>query len=248
MDNVTYIIPVLKLGTKEEKKALKDTLESVKKVLRPDDAVIIAGNEKITSQKLEEGASYTTLPTSADSVYAIVNEAVMLCTTEYFSIVEPGETYRPYWPESAKLYNKNYSVLLPLIQNVSENEKPFLSNELAWSALFTEEDTSNEIGFITLSFLEKFFDFAISGAYINTEDFISIGKFKPSLKIATWYEFLLRCAYKAKKIYVVPKVGLVRPVVGPDEEISREEVDWLIKTAQQEYFFTEDRGKKFGED
>ena len=74
---------------------------------------------------------------------------------------------------------------------------------------------------------------------------ISIAKFKPSMKIVSWYEFLLRFAYKKKKIYVVPKIGVYRPYKTEEENLSKDEVEWLITTARQEYFFTEDRNKKF---
>ena len=137
-------------------------------------------------------------------------------------------------------------MILPLVQTYEEgNDRPFLSNELAWSAGFNDE---LKLGELTLDFLEKFIDIAMSGAYINTEDFISVGKFKTSLKIVAWYEFLLRSAYKSKKVFVVPKVGVNRKFKPADDSISKEEADWLIKTARQEYFFDEDRGKKFSEE
>lgn len=242
MDNVTYII----VAPKYEKEAFKETLDSVGAILGPDDSVIVATSHAQDVENLSTDVQYSTFVTNEESVYSIVNEVAMVCTTEYFSIIEQGEVYQPYWRKCAEKYNKNYSVLLPLVRNTPKDDKHFLSNELAWSALFSEDDKNYEIGSITFGILENYMDFAMSGVFVNTEDFISLGKFKPSLKIASWYEFLLRCAHKSKRIYVVPKIGVVRPVVD-GEPIEKDEADWLIKTAKQEYFFTEDRGKKFKE-
>ena len=97
-------------------------------------------------------------------------------------------------------------------------------------------------------------DFIVSGAFINTEDFRTVGGLKPSMKIAAWYEFLLRCCYKNKGVYVVPKLGYLHNVdtngsysEESKKTITPEEGAWLIKTANQEYFFKVDRKKKFGE-
>jgi len=65
----------------------------------------------------------------------------------------------------------------------------------------------------------------------------------------------LRCCYKHKDIFVVPKLGYRHNLDTSDsyseiskKEISQDEGTWLIATAKQEYFFKEDRKKKFGEE
>ena len=120
---------------------------------------------------------------------------------------------------------------------------------IAWSASF-----ANEIGFIDLDCLDTYMDFNVTGSFIKTEDFISIGGLKPSLKIAAWYEFLLRACHNSLKVFVVPKVGYSHTLSREGsymnetkKDISPEEGKWLIATAKEEYFFKEDRKKKYGE-
>lgn len=250
MDNVTYIFPVLEIGDEQQKKLILGTINSVKAIYGPDDSIVVVGPKDVIEGfdgKIEindpDVAIEKVVSEGAD-VYSLINDAVMDCTTEYFSIIEPGETYSRTWAKNAEAYGKGCSVILPLVRNISNEGEQFLSNELAWSVSFNEE---SGIGFVTMDFLDKFIDLSLSGGYFNTEDFISVGKFKPSMKIVAWYEFLLRCAHRNRKIYVVPKIGIERPYKENGEEISKGEVDWLIKTARQEYFFKEDREKKFEE-
>ena len=102
--------------------------------------------------------------------------------------------------------------------------------------------------------LNTYMDFFAHGALFNTEDFISLGGLKASLKVAAWYEFFLRCCHKSKEIYVVPKIGYFHYIDTKNSyseisksEITPEEGQWLISIAKEEYFFKEDRNKKFGE-
>ena len=241
MDNVTFILPLVNVEG-----GLDNTLKSISAIATANDSVIVAGKEAVLSE-IEGALSGFSLDiqkvvSNGENVYSIVNDAVMECTTEYFSVIECGETYAEKWRKNAELYGQNCSLIIPLVRNMVENGQMFLSNEMAWNVAFVEE---NEIGAITLDFLEKYIDVSLSGAFFNTEDFISAGKFKPSMKIVSWYEFLLRFAYKKKKIYVVPKIGVYRPYKTEEENLSKDEVEWLITTARQEYFFTEDRNKKF---
>ena len=95
-------------------------------------------------------------------------------------------------------------------------------------------------------------DFNCTGGLFKTEDFISLGGLKKSLKIAAWYEFLMRVCYKSKKIYVLPKIGYLHTVGREDsymeqmqKTLTQEEGKFLIDTARQEYFFKEDRNIQF---
>ncbi|MBP5723909.1 MAG: hypothetical protein J6X18_10115, partial [Bacteroidales bacterium] len=122
-------------------------------------------------------------------------------------------------------------------------------NEMAWNASF-----SNDVGFIDIDCLNTYMTFNVTGAFINTEEFIKIGMLKPSLKAAAWYEFLLRACHNGLKVYVAPKLGYSHTVNRSgsymdtvSSTLSKEEGDWLVNTAKQEYFFKEDRNKKFGE-
>lgn len=254
MDNVTYIFPILETVDEQRRERILLAINSVKPLcdIENDSIVVVAAKEVLDGFNEKTGINdpegrITKVESDGKDVYSLVNDAVMECTTEYFSVLEPGEAYTSKWRKNADVYGKGCSVIVPLVNNVTKTEDgnpdtSFLSNELAWSVSYNED---NSIGFIDLNFLDKFIDISLSGAFFNTEDFISIGKFKPSLKIVTWYEFLLRCAYKSKKIYVVPKIGVTREYAPSGDGISKDEADWLIRTARQEYFFNEDRDRKY---
>lgn len=178
-----------------------------------------------------------------------INKAVFDCVTPYFTILEYDDTYTENYFELMQRYAKNhpeYSIILP-INEYHNMEGEFLTfgNEVAIDPSFADE-----IGVIGLPELEVFMDFNCTGGLFKTEDFISVGGLKESLKIASWYEFLLRTAYKGKLIYVIPKIGYLHTIgregsymVTAKQEISQEEGKQLIELAKQEYFFKEDRNK-----
>ena len=258
MGSLTYIVPVHKFDNYVEK-LLPIALKSIKDSEDKEYTVILVGPKEVLS-KTESIINDLKLKTSTKFVenedtdpYTQINVAVMRCTTPYFCVVEYDDEVMPYWGKRAKEYGENgASVLLPLIEFHSANIPVSFGNELAWDTAFADE---HNLGYIDMEQLNTYMDFVVSGALIKTEDFISIGGLKPSLKIAAWYEFLLRCCYKHKDIYVVPKLGYKHVLDTPDSysdkcknEIGQEEGAWLITIAKQEYFFKEDRKKKFGEE
>jgi hypothetical protein len=94
-----------------------------------------------------------------------------------------------------------------------------------------------------------------SGAIFNTNDFIEYGGLKKSLMIASTYEFLLRMTYNSKKIFTIPKIGYIHTFGNPESytmkmanSIQQKHGEWLIKLAQEEKYFKEDRNKKFEEE
>lgn len=258
MGNVTYIIPVHKFDETVEK-YLPNALKSVKETEDKEYTLILVGPKEVLA-KTEKFVEDLKLKTSTKFVenettdpYTQINTAVMRTTTPYFCVVEYDDEVTPYWTKRAKEYGENNaSVLLPLVEFYSAGVPVSFGNELAWDTAFADE---HNLGYIDMEQLNTYMDFVVSGALIKTEDFISIGGLKPSLKIASWYEFLLRCCYKHKEIYVVPKLGYKHTLDTPNSyseisknEISQEEGAWLIATAKQEYFFDKDRNKKFGEE
>ena len=183
-----------------------------------------------------------------------VNFGVFACTTKFFCILEYDDTITPTWVKNVSEHANSYkdvSVFLPLIEMVSDDTKYLVSlnNELAWSSSFAEE-----LGYLDIESLKSYYDFSICGGVFKTEDFISLGGLKESMMIAAPYEFLLRCLYNSKKIYVIPKIGCIHTygregsyMVLSKDRITQEHGEWLIKTAQQEMFFKEDRNKAFNE-
>lgn len=258
MGNVTYIVPIHKFD-ETVKKYLPNALKSIKDSVDADYSVILVGPKAVLEQATEMVKKIKLLDVTKlvendnTDPFVQINTAVMRCTTPYFCIVEYDDEVSPFWGKRAKEYGENgASVLLSLIEFCSADVPVSFGNELAWDTAFADE---HNLGYIDMEQLNTYMDFVASGAFIKTEDFISIGGLKPSLKIAAWYEFLLRCCYKHKDIYVVPKLGYKHRLDTENSysdisknEIGQEEGAWLITTAKQEYFFKEDRNKKFGEE
>lgn len=260
MKNVTYIIP-LHVFNDDVKERLTKALTSLKamKLMKNDKCCFVGPKDVVDSaSKLYKTIGVelplTTVKNDNTDVQTQINTAVMQCVTEYFCVLEYDDTFAPYWESYVQDYfvddNEIYSIILPVNQFVkTDGSYVALGNEMALDAAFAEN-----LNYISSKDLEDFYDFACTGAFIRTEDFISVGGLKPSLGIAAWYEFLLRMAYKSKVMYVVPVIGYQHVVDNHQGylalqkgKISQEEGVWLIKCAKQEYFFKEDRNRKFGD-
>ena len=255
MEKVTYIVPIHELKD-ETKKLLERALESLENVATDaEDELVFVGPLDIIKEvfvwygEKDENSRFKEIglvPNDKTDFFSQVNEAVKKCTTKYFSILEFDDAYLPYWDELVQSYAEatNASVVMPINEFLVNGDFSSFGNEIVWSSTFAENDCLN-----------TFMDFNMTGALINTEDFKEIGGLKPSLKIAAWYEFLLRAVYNAKVVYVAPKIGYEHTIgrkgsfsENAFEELSPEEGQWLIKTAKQEYFFTNDRNRTFGDD
>ena len=257
MKDLTIIIPIHEY----KKEYLDRALNSV--VNFGECKVSIVGPESVLSE-VKEGSvdiistlnNVTFVPNNGTSFGFCdnVNVGVFACTTQYFCILEFDDIITPTWvknvSEHAKIY-KDVSAFLPLIEMTNDKTPDAISfaNELAWSTSFVDE-----LGYLDVEALKAYYDFSICGGVFKTEDFISIGGLKQSLLIASTYELLLRMAHNSKKIYVIPKIGCIHTygrdgsyMVTAKNEISQKHGEWLIKTAQQEMFFKEDRNKVFEE-
>lgn len=258
MKNLTIIIPIHKIN-EDIKKLLETAYNSVVSMENIDGTkVMIVGPENV----LSECKTVLSGKTYADEIVLFekndktdfcsqVNFGAKKCKTDYFSILEFDDTFKKKWLKNVEKYLEFFgdtSVLLPLTElcDTDNNMLSFI-NEVAWASSF-----SNELSFLDLDCLQVYMDFNVTGGIIRTEDFVEVGGLKSSLKIASWYEFLMRLCHNGKKVMVIPKVGYSHIINRDDslmkqqqEEITPEEGAWLIKTAQQEYFYKEDRKKEF---
>jgi len=257
MEKVTYIIPIHEYNEKVEN-YFKRAITGLKNLEGADTyEVIIVGTQDVlskceTTYKVTKcPQSLTLLPTDEQDVFKKINMAVMKCVTPYFSILEFDDDFYSYWNTVAQkeLSKERYSILLPINEFVkTDNSVPSLGNEIAWDVAFVDD-----LGFIGMKELEVFKDFNITGGYIKTDDFIALGGLKPSLKIAAWYEYLLRVAHNEKKIRVAPRIGYMHTIFREDsymmkaqDEITQEEGAWLVKEASKVYKDKNDTGKVFG--
>ena len=256
MAKITYIVPVHKFD-ESVSALLTNALKSIKETKYKDYSVTIVGpadvlknvEEIINGLKMKSVTNYLTNEGETD-FFSQINFAAMHCTTKFFCVVEFDDQVMEKWPENALKYQEatSASVALPLTEYVKDGNMVSFGNELAWDGSF-----ANEIGYLDIDCLNTYMDFNVTGALIKTEDFLSIGGLKPSLKIAAWYEFLLRACQNSLKVYVVPKLGYSHTIqregsymIESSKEITREYGAWLIETAKQEYFFKEDRKREFG--
>lgn len=256
MDKLTIIIP-LHVYDDEVKAYLAKALDSVKNFKADDEVALsfVGPQSVMKSVKVDVGGYKLGIDTEyynndgTTDVFSQVNLATKYCLTDYFTVLEFDDTFNPYWLCEFKNYekdNSDASVYLPIVElhSVEDNEFKGFVNEIAWATSFSSE----ELGYLDLECLKSFMDFNVTGGIIKTVDFVSIGGLKPSLKIAAWYEFLLRVAKNGKNIYVVPMAGY-NHIVGRDNsymKVSHDEIDsnygrWLIDQAQIEYEFNEER-------
>ena len=178
MATVTYIIPIHKFDAIVSAR-LPEALESIKASDDNDYTISLVGPKEILGKaekvikklKLEEVTKY--VENEDTDVYTQINVAVLRCTSPYFCVVEYDDKITPYWERRAKEYGKNgASVLLPLNNFFESGNFVSLGNELAWDVSFADE---NNLGYITDKELNVYMDFPVHGAFIKTEDFITIG-------------------------------------------------------------------------
>ncbi len=255
MNDITIIIPIHKFN-ENIKSLLEEAFESIKKnqetytfgKLLP--LIVAPGNvlEEIGEAFGEQTFYHTCRNYDENTDFCSqINFAAKKVTTDYFSILEFDDKYTDKWFKMAHDYfytNESVSLFLPLniLTDVNHTQFQYV-NEIAWTGSF-----SNEIGYLDYDCLQDYSAFNLTGGIFNTSDFKSIGGFKPSIKVAFNYEFLLRLTKKELKVFVVPKEGYIH-VIGREDSLTddynktleREEIKKWFDLAKIECSFLEDR-------
>lgn len=252
MENLTVIIPIIKLDNEEQKTLFVEALSSV-----DDSNIIVVGDADALSSISDVKANkmFMTIEnkTGETNYAAQVNFAVKKVNTDYFTVLEYDDKFSPIWFTNLKTYIDNDTedtfAFMPLTEIVDYTTKmPFgYSNEAVWATSF-----SDKLGYYDTQALEQYLNFNASGAAFKTDDFKKLGMLKPSMKLVFWYEFLLRALYKGKNMFVIPKVGYYHIPNRPGsitnnyaENMSEKEADWWIDLAKKEYYFAQDRKKTY---
>lgn len=252
-NDITVIIPLheVKEGTLElVTKAIK-SVRDCQKHYKDGELFINIVSPKEVYENYTFNVDKCILNESEDTTYCgQVNYAVEHINTKYFSVLEYDDTYFEKWFKffSQYLYgNEDVSVFLPLnVVSDIDGEHWQYGNEMPLASYF-----SANLGFIDFDCLQDWSNFTLAGAVINREDFINVGMYKPSIKLAFDYELLLRLTNKKLRVMVVPKEGY-KHIVGREgslTDIYRKEMEgtnamqkWF-DLAKREYQYTEDRKK-----
>ena len=254
MKKITILLPIYKLD-EDETKMLANALTSIEDFYNDVKLTIICPPEINTrfkdydfGQKLEVKILENTQ--STDFVTQI-NLGIDDCDTEWFSIMEIDDTFRPIWLKSMNEYINEFpetDVFLPVVRDI-DDQGVFVSftNESAWAYGFTENQ-----GFIDNEVLLEYQNYQTSGGLYKKDKIVEVGKLKDNIELTFTYEFLLRLTHHGIKVMVVPKIGYEHVnfrenslfwLYKNDEKTSLDEADvkfWL-ETAKTEHFFKNKR-------
>ena len=254
MKKITIIIPIHRLDYDYELMLIK-AIKSVEPFYEDVILYIIHPNsiygdlEKIDlGQKLEIKLIPNALKTDFCSQ---INKGILNCKTEWFSILEVDDEYRPVWLRSMTEYVTEYpdvDVFLPIVRDVNiAGEFLGFTNEANWAYGFTENQ-----GFLDNNVLLEFQNYQTSGALYRTEVIKDKGLFKDKFKLTFSYELFLRLTHNGIKIMTVPRIGYQHTNFREDSlfwnyrndektKLSEKEVKFWIESAKKEYFFTNNR-------
>jgi hypothetical protein len=180
-----------------------------------------------------------------------VNLGIEKCETEWFSILEVDDEFKPIWLKSVNEYVKTYTdvdVFLPIVRDINVEGK-FISftNESVWAYGFTEKQ-----GYLDNEVLLDFQSYQISGGLYKTQVVKDNGSFKENIKLTFGYEFFLRLTHNGVKIMSVPKIGYQHLNFREDSlfwkyknneetKLKEDEVKFWLETAKKEFFFKNKR-------
>jgi hypothetical protein len=252
MKNITVILPVHNLDG-DYKEMLTNAVESVEEFHNDVKLSIVCpssliGELKDLSQKLEiKILSHN----NATDFCSQVNYGIEKCDTEWFSILEIDDEYKPIWLKSINEYTKQYTdvdVFLPIVRDINEEGK-FVSftNESTWAYGFTEKQ-----GYLDNEVLLDYQNYQISGGLYRTQVIKENGSLKENIKLTFGYEFLLRLTHNGVKIMSVPRIGYQHLNFREgslfwnykNEEsikLSESEAKFWLETAKKEFFFKNKR-------
>ena len=180
-----------------------------------------------------------------------VNLGIEKCNTEWFSILEIDDEYKPIWLKSTNEYVKTYTdvdVFLPVVKDINTDGN-FVSftNESTWAYGFTEKQ-----GVLDNEVLLDFQNYQISGGLYRTQVIKDNGSLKENIKLTFGYEFLLRLTHNNIKVMTVPRVGYQHLNFREDSlfwsykndetnKVSEDEAKFWLETAKKEFFFKNKR-------
>lgn len=255
MQDITVIIPIHE-ETDAMKEMLAKAVASINEMEKPENnsiGIMVVVPDGLYKESdcitglLNPNTDRVVRNTGETDYCSQINFAAQQVTTEYFTIMEVDDHYNKKWFKMFYTYlytHEDVSVFLPInvVTNVKTNEREFM-NDIVWASSF-----SNELGVIDSDALDLTGAFNLTGGIFKTSDWLG---YKPSIKIAFNYEYLLRATRnKKQKVYVIPKEGYYHSVFREGsliaayaDEIPNEDTQKWFELAKRECMFDEDRNK-----
>lgn len=259
MKNITIILPVYQLE-EIDIAMLKNAVATINDF---KDGVVISIiapkklKEKLEGITFDEGIEINIIynATTNTSFTAQINLGIEKCKTDWFSILEIDDEYKPFWFKNIIEYTNAYKdvdVFLPIVEDVNESGALLgFTNESLWAFGFTEHP-----GLLDIDTLLEYQNFQTSGGLFKTETIKTNGYFKDNIKLTFVYEFLLRLLHNGVVIMGVPKIGYRHVnfrenslfwLYKHDEKLklSEDEAKFWIDAAKKEYYYKNKRDLKY---
>jgi hypothetical protein len=252
MKNVTVVLPIHKWDD-DYKMMFENAVKSVEEFYNDVKLTIVGPKDVISNiQLVSDKLEYKLLTNEGSTDFCSqVNLGIENCDTEWFSILEVDDEYKPSWLKSMNTYvkeNPTADVFLSIVKDINVEGK-FLSftNESTWAYGFTEKQ-----GILDNEALLDYQNFQISGGLYRTSVIKEQGKLKENIKLTFGYEFLLRLTHNNILVMTVPKIGyqhvnfrensLFWSYKNEDSmKMSENEVKFWLDTAKKEFFFKNKR-------
>jgi hypothetical protein len=250
--NITIIVPVHKVDG-DYKLMLKNAITSIED-FHNDVKVMIVCPPALAKKfnKLSEKLTIDVVVNNFKTDFCSqINVGIDQCDTEWFSILEVDDEFRPVWLKSMNEYVNTFTdvdVFLPIVKDVNVDGKLLsFMNESAWAYGFTDIQ-----GFIDNEVLLEFQNYQTSGGLFKTKVIQDNGKLKENIKLTFTYELLLRLTHNGVRIMTVPKIGYQHVNLREDSlfwsyknnddlKLSQDEVKFWLDTAKKEFFFKNKR-------
>ena len=252
MKKITIILPIHKIDG-DYKEMLSNAISSIED-FHNDVILSIVCPTKIKEElnNLSNKLEITFVENKGNTDFCSqINLGIEKCETEWFSIFEVDDEYRPIWLKSMNEYLNIYSdvdVFLPIIRDINqEGTLVNFTNESAWAYGFTELQ-----GFIDNEVLLEFQNYQTSGGLYRTQVIKDNGSLKENIKLSFSYEFLLRLTHNGVRIMTVPRIGYQHVNMREDSlfwsyrnneenKLQENEVKFWLDTAKKEFFFKNKR-------
>ena len=252
MKNITVILPVHRIE-ESYRVMLDNAIKSVEQ-FHEDVKLMIVCPPSVKSEltNISEVLEVNIVTNNSKTDFCSqVNLGIEKCDTEWFSILEIDDEYKPIWLKSTNEYVKTYTdvdVFLPVVKDINTDGN-FVSftNESTWAYGFTEKQ-----GLLDNEVLLDFQNYQISGGLYRTQVIKDNGSLKENIKLTFGYEFLLRLTHNNIKVMTVPRVGYQHLNFREDSlfwsyknddtnKVSEDEAKFWLETAKKEFFFKNKR-------